>query len=126
VITQLQFASLFEANYTVSSVMAGSAADFFGVPAPGDFNADNAVDGADLTRWRNGFGATGAPSHWDGNANGDDVVDGADLLIWQRQVGATGVVAASTTAPEPASALIAAFAIAAVACGKFTWRPSST
>nr|MBA3480972.1 hypothetical protein [Pirellulales bacterium] len=80
-------------------------------PIPGDFTGDSVVDGADLTRWRTNFGATGAPSVAQGNADADGDVDGRDFLIWQRNVGATPIAAV----PEPAAALLAAFAaIAAV------------
>ncbi len=58
-ITQLQFTSLFEANYTVSNVWIGDAHDFF-TPLPadfGDFNADGTVDAADYVAWRKSDGS---------------------------------------------------------------------
>jgi hypothetical protein len=78
-ITALEFTSLFEANYTVSNVMVGSAADFFGLP--GDFNADGVVDGRDLLVWQR-----------DPNVG--------DLADWQNNYG-TSSLAASTAIPEP-------------------------
>jgi hypothetical protein len=116
-ITGLQFSSLFEANFTVSSVMVGSAEDFFGVPALADFNADGTVDGDDLARWQNGYGTSGSPSHWYGNANGDGLVDGADFLAWQRRVGAIGAVGALAPVPEPAGYLLFTTAAAFAAIG---------
>lgn len=78
-ITALQFTSLFEANYTVSNVMVGSAADFFSVP--GDFNADGVVDGKDFLAWQR-----------DPNVG--------DLADWHNNYG-TSSLAASTVVPEP-------------------------
>ena len=43
----------------------------------GDFNQDGIVNGADLSVWQAGFGAT---------------YDGSDFLTWQRNIGATGFV----------------------------------
>jgi hypothetical protein len=78
-ITQLEFTSLFEANYTVSSVMVGSAVDFFGLP--GDFNADGMVDGRDFLVWQR-----------------DPQV--GDLADWQNNYG-TSSLAANMVVPEP-------------------------
>lgn len=113
-ITQLQFKSLYEANVTVSNLWVGGESDFFAAPMPGDFNADGVVDAADLNRWREGVGMSGAATHWNGDANGDAIVDGSDFLIWQRNRGATATPAAGAV-PEPGSALLAISAIAAVA-----------
>jgi GH18 family chitinase len=79
VITQLQFTSLFEANYTVSSVIVGSAIDFFGLS--GDFDADGDVDGRDFLVWQR-----------DPNIG--------DLADWQNYYG-TGSLAAIAAVPEP-------------------------
>ncbi len=64
-----------------------------------DFDENGVVNGADLARWRTGFG-TGA-THMQGNADGDGDVDGADFLTWQRQVGSAPIVAAAESIPEP-------------------------
>jgi hypothetical protein len=79
VITELQFTSLFEANYTVSNVMVGSAFDFFGLP--GDFDADGDVDGRDFLAWQRD------PSL-------------GSLAAWQNSFG-TGSLSASVVVPEP-------------------------
>jgi hypothetical protein len=81
----------------------------------GDFNGNNIVDGNDLAIWRTNFGAVGAPTTMQGNADSDADVDGHDFLIWQRNVGATAATSAALTIPEPASAMLAALATAAVA-----------
>lgn len=54
----------------------------------GDYNYDDAVDGADLATWSSSYSLTvPAGSGADGSANG--IVDGGDFLTWQRQFGAT-------------------------------------
>jgi hypothetical protein len=79
VITQLQLTSLFEANYTVSNVMVGSAVDFFGLP--GDFDADGDVDGRDFLAWQR-----------DPNV--------ADLADWQNNYGMSSLAVVAAV-PEP-------------------------
>jgi hypothetical protein len=49
-----------------------------------DFNGVGGVNGADLTVWKNAYGANA-----NGDANNDGVTDGADFLTWQRQFGQT-------------------------------------
>jgi hypothetical protein len=71
----------------------------------GDFNDDDRVDGADLARWQQSFGASAGA---DGDFDLDS--DGADFLIWQRNVGA-GTLNASAVVPEPRAALLAAAAL---------------
>jgi hypothetical protein len=87
VITQLQFTSLHEANYTVSNVWVGTAADFFALPsaAMGDFNADGVVNAADYAVWRKTFGQTGAGLAADGNGNHQ--VDSGDFDVWRAHFG---------------------------------------
>lgn len=82
-ITELEFTSLFEASYTVSSVMVGSAADFFGVP--GDFNADGVVDGRDFLAWQR-----------------DPTI--GDLASWQNNYGTSSLSAVSV--PEPSCLIL--------------------
>jgi hypothetical protein len=92
-VTQLQFTSLFEANYTVSNVWIGAAGEFF-TPLPadiGDFNADGTVDAADYVVWRT---TNGSPSGY---------------TAWRTNFGRTagsGVSAGAHTAPEPATLAI--------------------
>jgi hypothetical protein len=72
------------------------------VAAPGDFNGDSAVDGADLATWRNNVGATSGASSFDGDADGDHDVDGSDFLVWQRQWnGGMAAAPAGGSVPEP-------------------------
>lgn len=47
-----------------------------------DFNADENVDGADLSQWESGYGVDAS-----GDADSDSDTDGADFLTWQRQLG---------------------------------------
>lgn len=69
--------------------------------APGDFNGDQMVDGADLEQWKGDFGID------DGSdADGDGDSDGEDFLIWQRQF---GVGTAASAIPEPAASGILAW-----------------
>jgi MYXO-CTERM domain-containing protein len=116
VITDLQFTSQTQGNFTVSNVWTGVASDFFAAPAPGDFNADGVVDAADLERWKTGVGTTAAATHWDGDADGDQDVDGADLLVWQRRLGSvTPGATATASVPEPSGMLVALLALGGVA-----------
>ena len=66
-----------------------------------DFDQDGDVDGADLVKWKAGFGANGGATHMQGDADGDGAVGGGDFLIWQRQLGSAASTAASTAVPEP-------------------------
>lgn len=71
-----------------------------------DFNGSGAVDAADLTHWRAGFGELdAAPAQ--GDANIDQQVDGTDFLIWQRQL-AANAAGQPLTLPEPPSCLLVA------------------
>jgi hypothetical protein len=106
-ITQVQLASQFEGNFTVSNVWIGEADDFFATPAPGDFNADGIVDSADLQLWTAGAGTTDGATHWQGDANGDQQVDGTDFLTWQRRLGSvTPAPANAVGVPEPGTGLL--------------------
>ena len=70
-----------------------------------DFDEDGDVDGADLVKWKAGFGTMGAATHMQGDANADGRVDGADFLTWQQQLGSAATMAASSAVPEPATLL---------------------
>lgn len=66
--------------------------------APGDFDKDSDVDGADLTLWKGAFGQTAV-----GDADNDGDSDGADFLVWQRNYAPGAATAATAAVPEPAS-----------------------
>jgi hypothetical protein len=98
VLTALDAAALTDIGWTVAAPPPLN---------PADFNGDTFVNGADLAVWRTSFGASANAS-----ADGDGDSDGDDFLIWQRQVGASAASSASvpaSAAPEPASAVLAAF-----------------
>jgi T5SS/PEP-CTERM-associated repeat protein len=70
-----------------------------------DFDANGVVNGADLTKWKTGFGKATGAAKADGDADGDGDVDGNDFLAWQRQVGmGTPTTASAAAVPEPGSA----------------------
>jgi len=83
------------------------------VSLDGDYEHDGDVDGADLGVWRAQFGTINPEA--DGDENG--IVDGNDFLFWQRHLGndATPAVAAAGAVPEPATAWLAACALALAA-----------
>jgi Glycosyl hydrolases family 18/Dockerin type I domain len=94
-VTQLQFKSLFEANYTVSNVWIGPADEFF-PPSPrdlGDFNADGSVDASDYVIWREGHGIDFSPSEY---------------TAWRAHFGRSLATAAASqfAAPEPNSTFL--------------------
>jgi hypothetical protein len=76
------------------------------MPAAADFDEDGDVDATDLTRWRGGFGVTGAATHLQGDSDGDLDVDGRDFLTWQRQLGGPAVYAWAISVPEPTTAIL--------------------
>jgi hypothetical protein len=76
-----------------------------------DFDENGVVDKKDLGAWEEGFGSTPA-AHMDGDANADALANGFDFLKWQQQYGSGGaILAASTTVPEPGTALLLVLAI---------------
>jgi hypothetical protein len=77
------------------------------VDAAADFNGDFVVDGADLARWRSGFGMITGAATGDGDAETDGDVDGRDFLVWQRQWAGAPAFAA---VPEPAAQALALLA----------------
>ena len=87
---------------TVHSILAARALALVdGVP--GDFNADGAIDAADLALWQANFGAVGNATRAMGDANADQTVDGADFLLWQQHATVVQSVAA---VPEPQTCLM--------------------
>ena len=67
--------------------------------APGDYNADGAIDAADYTVWRDFASATTHINRGDGNLDG--AVNAADYEVWQSNYG--GGPALITSVPEPAT-----------------------
>jgi|GEM_PF-4625299 len=80
----------------LSIVEIARLADIFA----GDFDGNQSVDAADLTRWQSGFGTSGA------DADGDGDTDGADLLGWQRNL-TSNLSGSLHTVPEPTTATLA-------------------
>jgi hypothetical protein len=78
---------------------------------PGDFDQDDAVDGADLLLWQRSLG--GNASVLNGNGSGGATVTGADLQVWKTNFGAVypGAISAAGAVPEPSAAAIFALAI---------------
>jgi hypothetical protein len=82
--------------------------------APGDFNGDGSVDGADLAAWQAEFGDAGSGMGADGDLDGD--VDGHDFLFWQQHLSAASGKSATGAVPEP-SAVVLALGLAGAAVG---------
>lgn len=57
----------------------------FPVPAPGDYDQDNDVDGGDFLRWQRSFGLVGTQLPADGNLTGK--IDRGDLQMWAANYG---------------------------------------
>ncbi|QDT73430.1 beta strand repeat-containing protein [Lacipirellula limnantheis] len=76
-----------------------------------DFDEDGDVDGADLTRWKAGYGIGSSATHLQGDADANGAVDGADLLVWQRQFGSHLAAPAATMIPEPSCGLLMGIAL---------------
>lgn len=98
-------------NHSLSSEEYDAASRAINAAArlPGDFNKDDAVDGADFLAWQRSFGSTTELAA-DGSLN--KVVDADDLAIWKENFGRTWPVAASVAAvPEPAAAGLLAWTL---------------
>ena len=66
----------------------------------GDFNMDDAVDGADRLVWSNRFGSSGpSVTYFQGDATLDHQVGAADLLVWKRHEGLGPAESASAAIP---------------------------
>jgi hypothetical protein len=74
----------------------------------GDFNHDGSVNSSDLGQWKDNFGLND-----DSDANGDGDSDGGDFLTWQQKLGGAPVQAATGAVPEPTSAALLLFGVAA-------------
>lgn len=88
----------------VESIDANFFADRVFAPlAPGDYNADGAVDLADYELWKSKFGST---THLAADGNNNNRIDVADYTVWRdHYAGGAGSAAA---VPEPAAAALAA------------------
>jgi hypothetical protein len=85
---------------------------------PGDFDADNDVDGVDFGLWQTGYPTASGATLGDGDADGDGDVDGVDFGIWQENYPTNlgGATLGGTTIPEPATlALLAIGGLLALA-----------
>ncbi len=74
---------------------------------PGDFDADNDVDGVDFGLWQTGYPTASGASLINGDADGDGDVDGVDFGIWQENY-PTNLGGAAI--PEPATICLLALA----------------
>jgi hypothetical protein len=68
---------------------------------PGDFDADNDVDGVDFGLWQTGYPTASGASLGDGDADADGDVDGVDFGIWQ--VNYPTNLGGAVAIPEPAT-----------------------
>lgn len=105
-ITQFYFSTVPGSSYYVDA--AESAA------APGDYNGDLQVDGADFLLWQRDFGST-VNLAADGDNSG--VIDAGDLGVWKQNFGAAGSIAVATAVPEPMGASLALMGIAIYSVG---------
>ncbi len=74
---------------------------------PGDFDADNDVDGVDFGLWQAGYPTASGASLINGDADADGDVDGVDFGIWQANY-PTNLGGAAI--PEPATICLLALA----------------
>jgi hypothetical protein len=95
---------------------------FTRVPEAADFDGDGDVDAEDFNAWRAGFGLSGTATSAAGDADGDQDVDGYDFLAWQRRIGGATSVAATRAVPEPATMVMAGFAVLAIQAGRMARR----
>jgi hypothetical protein len=110
-ITDLQFTSGADGNYTVSNVWIGNAAAIIPptLTSQGDFNWDGIVDSRDYVVWRKAMGQTGPGMAADGNGNNQ--IDTGDYNVWRAHAGqsVTGSgsgLGAGAAVPEPSSLLL--------------------
>ncbi len=87
--------------------------DATGVEPNADFNADGAVDGADLLAWQRNVGTTTGATLAQGDGNRDRAVSGLDLPVWGSHFGESSGHHHATAVPESATL---ALAITAAAC----------
>lgn len=81
---------VWEIDYTTEAVVL----EVTGLGLTGDFNSDGAVDAADYTVWRDGYGTT---------------YDDTDYVLWKSNYGAT-LAGLAASVPEPSTLLLMAIA----------------
>lgn len=104
-------------NWTLKSVTTA------GPPAPGDFDRNGVVNGADLAEFKRVFGrgklessrppGTVLSGFYSADDNLDGRVDGRDFLAWQRAYSLSSTVA-SVGVPEPKSLMAAIILFGAI------------
>jgi hypothetical protein len=104
-------------NHNLSTEEYGLAAREINAAAslPGDFNGNDAVDGADFLAWQRSFGSTTELAA-DGSLNG--TVDADDLAVWKANFGRTwpaSGIGVAAVVPEPSTLSIATLMFAAFA-----------
>jgi hypothetical protein len=83
-----------------------------GGAAGADYNHNGTVDAADYVVWRDTFGST---TLLDADGNNNGMIDQGDHDVWKAQFGTTpaaGTAHATTTVPEPATAVLLTVAAA--------------
>jgi len=88
--------------------------------APGDYDGDSDVDGADLLIWQRDLGSM---TNLAADGNGNGVVDAPDLDLWKMNFGASAGAASTAAVPEPAG--LGAMLVAALAVSRARRRRST-
>lgn len=106
-----------------SAPFPGAAEPAPAAVAPGDYNADGAIDAADYTVWRDTLGQTVAPPGAGADGDRSGVIDGADYAFWRLAFGGggsateggatedgatSGGAASGRTTPEPSALSLSA------------------
>jgi hypothetical protein len=78
--------------------------DFLVAYAPGDYDRNGAIDGADYDQWKTDFGLAVATAGDGADGNRDGVVDTSDYTVWRDNLPVGGGAGrALQSAPEPAT-----------------------
>ena len=78
---------------------------------PGDFDKNDAVDGADFLAWQRSFGST---TNLAADASLNGTVDSDDLAIWKQNFGRVWPASAVIATPEPATFALIAWSLLAL------------
>lgn len=83
--------------------------DFTLLPATGDYDKDEDVDGADFLKWQQELGTTVSVPGSDPDGDVSGIVDAADLAIWKANygTGTLGGFSSSVSVPEPTTGALA-------------------